>query len=96
MRDMEAALSELKWQEQNVSVVSWVISYNPGWEWNPKGCLLHGKQFGLSVVSTCLLFSCTHMIPAVSHLSQVLLWHCLAALPGFDLFISSLASAAPS
>lgn len=36
---MEGALSELKWQEQNVSVVSLIINHNPGWEWNPKGCL---------------------------------------------------------
>lgn len=40
---MEAALNELRWQEQNVSVASLVINYSPGWEWNPKGCLLHGK-----------------------------------------------------
>lgn len=93
---MEAALNELRWQEQNVSVVSLVINYNPGWEWNPKGCLLHGKWLGLSVDSTCLLSSGTEMIPAVSHLSPVLLWHCVAALPGFSLFISPLFSAALS
>lgn len=45
---MEGALSELRWQEQNVSVISLVIDYNLGWEWNPKGCLLHGKRLSLS------------------------------------------------
>lgn len=93
---MEGALSELRWQEQNVSVISLVIDYNLGWEWNPKGCLLHGKRLSLSTVSTCLLFSGTHMIPTVSHLLQVFLWHCLAALPDLGLFISPLVSAAPS
>lgn len=93
---MEGALSELRWQEQNVSVISLVIDYNLGWEWNPKGCLLHGKRLSLSTVSTYLLFSGTHMIPTVTHLSQVFLWHCLAALPNLGLFISPLVSAAPS
>lgn len=43
MRDMEAALSELRWQEKNVSVISLVMDYNPGWEQSPKRSLLHGK-----------------------------------------------------
>ena len=52
IRDLERAYDELKWQEQNVNVASFVIDHNLGWELNAKDCLFCGKLLGLSIVST--------------------------------------------